>query len=490
MTDKSKLNDRYTFSLKSKKGSGKPVVYFIGIGGIGMSAIARFFHTNDVRVSGYDKTPTVLTRELEAAGIGVHYREDLALAPKDADLVVYTPAIPAEHIELVYYRENGYQVVKRSDVLQIITESSFNICVAGTHGKTTITTMVAHLLRDSGFGCNAFLGGIAVNYGTNFWNHDRNCCVIEADEYDRSFLKLSPDVAIITAMDADHLDIYGTAGAVEQAFIDFSKRVRPGGLLIGKFGLTRTKDLNRENYRSYSLQNESADIYAENIRMINGGYEFDVTLKEDKLENVRLNMGGMHNIENAIAAIAAVSSLGVDKEMIRAAVANFKGVKRRFEYVLPPEPRTPGPQRINPVFIDDYAHHPEELKALISGARSLFSGRKCTVIFQPHLYSRTRDLADEFAAALDLADEVILLPVYPARELPMPGVSSEMILEKMEKKNKRVLAKEELLIWLRDDFVKTVNREFGEVLITAGAGDIDMLVETLKNELIKGRDNL
>jgi UDP-N-acetylmuramate--alanine ligase len=481
MTDKIKLNERYAFSLQSNK--EKPVVYFIGIGGIGMSAIARFFHASGVAVSGYDKTATALTRELEAAGIPVHYEENLALAPKDADLVVYTPAIPAEHQELVYYRSNDYRVVKRSDVLQIITESSFNICIAGTHGKTTITTMVAHLLRDSEFGCNAFLGGIAVNYGTNFWSHERNCCVIEADEYDRSFLKLSPDIAIITAMDADHLDIYGTAEAMEQAFIDFSHRVKKGGKVIGKFGLPRARDLNQENYCTYSLQNDSADIYAENIRMINGGYEFDVVLKEERIDNIRLNMGGMHNVENAVAAIAAASSLDIDTEKIRAAVQHFKGVKRRFEYVLPPEMITGGPQKIKPVFIDDYAHHPEELKALIGGARTLFRGRKCTVIFQPHLYSRTRDLADGFAASLDMADEVILLPIYPARELPIDGVTSEMILDKMEKNDKRVLNKEDLIKWIQEVYVPGINTEFGEVLITAGAGDIDMLVEPIKKEL-------
>lgn len=484
MTDKNKLNDRYSFSLQSQKGTGKTVVYFIGIGGIGMSAIARFFHTNGVLVSGYDKTPTALTRELEQTGIAVHYEENMAMAPKDADLVVYTPAIPAEHAELVYYRGNGYRVVKRSDVLQIITESSFNICIAGTHGKTTITTMVAHLLRDSGFGCNAFLGGIAVNYGTNFWNNERNLCVIEADEYDRSFLKLSPDIAIITAMDADHLDIYGTAEAMEQAFVDFSKRIRPGGLVIGKFGLARTKELKQERFEAYSLQNESADVYATNIRMMNGGYEFDVVLKDTTLNNVRLNMGGMHNVENAVAAIAAVSSLGLENDRIKAAVESFKGVKRRFEYVLPPVVQQQGPHKILPVFIDDYAHHPEELKALIGGARTLFRNRKCTVIFQPHLYSRTRDLADGFAEALDEADEVILLPIYPARELPIPGVSSEMILEKMKKENKRVMTKEEILEWIKSEYVKTVNTEFGEVLITAGAGDIDMLVEPIRKELI------
>lgn len=449
-------------------------VYFIGIGGIGMSAIARFFHAGGVKVSGYDKTPTVLTKELEASGIKVHYEENVELVPKKVDLVVYTPAIPAEHRELVYYQTNGFKVVKRSDVLQIISESSFNICIAGTHGKTTITTMVAHLLRDSGFGCNAFLGGIAVNYGTNFWSSERNVCVIEADEYDRSFLKLSPDVAIITAMDADHLDIYGTAAAMEEAFIDFSKRVKPEGLLVRQFGLKRGKELKADRHLTYSLQNESADVYAADIRMMNGSYEFDVMMKDNMLENVRLNMGGMHNVENAVAAITVASSLGIENDKIKAAIENFRGVKRRFEYVIRNE-------RL--VFIDDYAHHPEELRALINGAKTLFKQKKCTVIFQPHLYSRTRDLAEGFAQVLDLADEVILLPVYPARELPIEGVSSEMVLHKMMNEHKRVLKKEELISWIQQDYARTLNKEFGEVLITAGAGDIDMLVEPMKSEL-------
>ena len=458
-------------------------VYFVGIGGIGMSAIARFFHAGGVKVSGYDKTPTVLTKELEASGIAVHYSANVELIPKKVDLIVYTPAIPEDHKELVFYRTNGYKVVKRSDVLQIISESSFNICIAGTHGKTTITTMVAHLLRDSGFGCNAFLGGIAVNYGTNFWSSEKNVCVIEAHEYDRSFLKLSPDVAIITAMDADHLDIYGTAEAMEQAFIDFSKRVRTGGLLIRQFGLKRGKELVADHDIRYSLQNESADVYAANIRMMNGGYEFDVMMKDNMLENVKLNMGGMHNVENAVAAIAVASSLGIENEKIKAAVENFRGVKRRFEYILPPSTRSGEGKWVRPVFIDDYAHHPEELRALINGAKTLFRQKKCTVIFQPHLYTRTRDLADGFAEVLDLADETILLPIYPARELPIKGVSSEMILKKMKNDNKRVMTKEELMNWVKNDYAETLNKEFGEILITAGAGDIDMLVEPIRNEL-------
>jgi UDP-N-acetylmuramate--alanine ligase len=472
MADTNKIDDRFSFFFDE---GGNRAVYFIGIGGIGMSALARFFFEKGVKVSGYDKTPTALTKELQAQGIDVHYEENVDAIPKKADFVVYTPAIPIDHLELVYYKEHGFKVVKRSDVLQIITKSSFNICIAGTHGKTTITTMTAHLLRHSGFGCNAFLGGIAVNYGTNFWSSERNVCVVEADEYDRSFLKLEPDVAVITAMDPDHLDIYGTAEAMENAFIEFSRSVRPGGLLVSRFGIKRGSELKTGAHLVYSLQNESADVYAGNIRMMNGSYEFDVLLEKDKIENVVLNMGGMHNVENAIAAIAVASSLGIEKGKIRDAIGAFRGVKRRFEYIIRNE-------RI--VFIDDYAHHPEEMKALVSGAKALFREKKCTVIFQPHLYTRTRDLADEFATSLDLADEIILLPIYPARELPIAGVTSEMIRDKMKNENARVMSWEELMEWMQE-FEKNCNKEFGEVLITAGAGDIDKLVEPIKNILNK-----
>jgi len=456
--------------VKTKEELSMKVIYFIGIGGIGMSALARYFHSKGAEVSGYDKTPSSLTKELEQEGMQVHYEENVDLVPKDAELVVYTPAVPKEHKELVYYKQNGYKVVKRSDVLQIATESSFNICIAGTHGKTTITTMVAHLLRHTGYGCNAFLGGISVNYGTNFWPSERNVSVVEADEYDRSFLKLSPDIAIITAMDPDHLDIYGTAEAMEQAFIDFSRRIKEGGLLISKVGLKRTKELKGTRHLTYSVQNKNADAHAENIKMMNGSYEFDVVIKEKKIENVRLNIGGMHNVENAIAAVTVASSLNIDEEKIKAAVIDFKGVKRRFEYIIKTD---------DLVFIDDYAHHPEELRALINGAKSLFSDKKCTIIFQPHLYTRTRDLADGFAEVLDIADEVILLPIYPARELPIAGVNSEMILEKMKSKNKKVMEKDELKEWIKKDLKRK-----DQVLITAGAGDIDLLIEPIK-EILK-----
>lgn len=453
------------------EGGWEGEVYFIGIGGIGMSAIARFFQSRGSRVSGYDKTPTRLTRDLEASGIPVHYEENLDLVPKKPRLVIYTPAIPAEHRELAFFRENGQKLVKRSEVLGLITKSSFNVCIAGTHGKTTITSMVAHLLRDSGFGCNAFLGGIAVNYETNFWSSERNVCVVEADEYDRSFLRLHPDIAVVTSMDADHLDIYGTPGEMEEAFIQFTGKISEGGMLVSKFGLRRSSDLKASRQLRYSLQNESADVYAPNIRMMNGGYEFDVMMPGNMIDNVRLNMGGMHNVENAIAAIAVASSMGIGNDLVKKAVESFKGVKRRFEYVARNE-------RL--VFIDDYAHHPEELRALITGAMTLFRQRRCTVIFQPHLFSRTRDLADGFAEALDLADEVILLPIYPARELPIGGVTSELIREKMKKKNCRILNKEEVLQWMGGQYLEEMNREFGEILITAGAGDIDMLVEPIR----------
>ena len=445
-------------------------LYFIGIGGIGMSALARYFYTQGWKVSGYDKTQTALTKELEAIGIDIRYEENVDQIPKDVQLVVYTPAIPKEHKELLYYQQNGFKVIKRSDVLQIITEHAFNICIAGTHGKTTITTMTAYLLRDSGYGGNAFLGGISVNYGTNFWSSERNTCVIEADEYDRSFLKLSPDIAIISSMDPDHLDIYGTAEAMEQAFIDFSHKLKPGGLLISKYGLKRDKALKSENKMTYSLDDTSADVYAENVRINNGSYEYDVVIKDKRLENVVLNMGGLHNVENSLAAIAAASSLAIEDDQIKSSIASFRGVKRRFQYIIKEE---------HLVFIDDYAHHPEELRALITGTKNLFAGKKCTVIFQPHLYSRTRDFADGFAEVLSNADEVILLPVYPARELPIEGVTSEMIAARMSKKNVKVLDKDRLIDWMQNEYGK----EYNKVLVTAGAGDIDTLVEPIKQIL-------
>jgi UDP-N-acetylmuramate--alanine ligase len=438
-------------------------IYFLGIGGIGMSALARYFNERGVAVSGYDKTETVLTKKLADEGINIHFEDNIEFIDKTAELVVYTPAVPKDHTELNYFLQNNYQLIKRSEVLGVITNSSYSICIAGTHGKTTTSTMVAHILRHSGYGCNAFLGGIAVNYNSNFWSNEKNVSIVEADEYDRSFLKLSPDVAIISSMDPDHLDIYGTAGNMEQAFIEFSARIKPGGLLLSKYGLKRTEDLKAHEHLTFHLHNENASVYAVNVKMINGSYRFDVLMQYWELRDVVLNMGGLHNIENMIAAISVAHYLGIENDKIREAVEAFRGVKRRFEYIV---------KNDEMVMVDDYAHHPEELRALLSGAKALFPDKKCTVIFQPHLYSRTNDFADGFAETLDLADEVILLPIYPARELLMEGVSSDMIIDRMKNKTKMVLSKTELLDWIKNN--KT------ELLITAGAGDIDTLVEPIK----------
>ena len=434
-------------------------IYFIGIGGIGMSALARYFKSRGANVSGYDRSETPLTLQLVAEGIPIHYHEAVVEIPKQVDVVVYTPAIPSTHSELVYYQTNGYQVVKRSDVLQWITEQSFNICVAGTHGKTTVSTMIAHLLRHSNYGCNAFLGGIAANYNTNFWSSTREVSVIEADEYDRSFLKLSPDIAVITAVDPDHLDIYGTAEEVEKAFEAFSKKVKQGGVLVKQNGIESRVHLSADITFTYSGKEITAQVYAENIRVVNGSYHFDVTGSSFTIQQLVLSMGGLHNIENAVAAITVAHQLGISADAIRNALADFKGVKRRFEYKIREEGQ---------VLIDDYAHHPEELRALITGVKSIFPGVQITLVFQPHLFSRTRDLCDAFAESLDLADEVILLPIYPARELPMEGVSSEMIVEKMQQAAVQVLSKADCLQW--------IVRERPSLLVMAGAGDIDQLI--------------
>ena len=440
-------------------------VYFIGIGGIGMSAIARYFNHLGISVTGYDKTPTTLTQHLEQEGIAIHFTDDVNLIPKQVDFVVYTPAIPSHHSELNYYKNNGYSVVKRSDVLQWITEHSFNICVAGTHGKTTTSTMIGHLLRDTGFGCNAFLGGIAANYNTNFWSSDQNNIVVEADEYDRSFLKLAPNIAVITSVDPDHLDIYGTAENVANAFVEFSNKIKKDGCLIVKHGLKNADQFKISDTKTYSVSNTDADIYIKNLQIVNGAYQFDVMHQYWNLKDVILNMGGLHNIENALAAIAIAKYLKIDDDKIKKALANFKGVKRRFEKVLDGDH----------VLIDDYAHHPAELKALIEGVRSLYPNHHLTLIFQPHLFSRTNDLKEGFAESLDMADEVILLPIYPARELPMQGVSSSSIFNLMQLQQKSLMEKEEMLNY--------ISNKKPNLIIMAGAGDIDVLVNQTKQIL-------
>ncbi len=457
-------------------------VYFLGIGGIGMSALARYFLNKNAAVSGYDKTPTTLSKQLESEGACIHYEDNIELLDKEAELIIYTPAIPSGHTELNWYRDNGYEVIKRSDLLSEISKNSYNICVAGTHGKTTISTMIGHLLRDTGYGCNAFLGGISVNYETNYWSSTNNVDVVEADEYDRSFLKLSPDIAVITAMDADHLDIYGTVENMREAFKQFAGKLKAGGLLLTRYSMGND-DFDTSAHLRYSLQNSAADVYGRNIRMNKGGYEFEVVSGNWSISNLKLNMGGMHNVENMVAAVAVAQYLEIDAEKIQKAVESFKGVKRRFEYVIDLE--SAGKERNNVVFVDDYAHHPEELKALVKSAVSLFGRRKCTVIFQPHLFSRTKDFAKEFAEVLDLADEVILLPIYPARELPMEGVNSDMILQLMKRKNASVLSKEQVLEYIGGAYLETVQKSsYGQLLITAGAGDIDQLVTPIKEIIL------
>ncbi|MFY7651445.1 MAG: UDP-N-acetylmuramate--L-alanine ligase [Chitinophagaceae bacterium] len=443
-------------------------LYFIGIGGIGMSAIARYFLSKGAKVSGYDKTPTQLTKQLATEGADIHYEENISLIPKQVDVVVYTPAIPQNHAEFVYYKENNYTVVKRSDILQWISNNSFNVCVAGTHGKTTTSAMIGHLLRHSGIGCSAFLGGIATNYNTNFWSSANNVVVVEADEYDRSFLKLSPDIAIITSMDADHLDIYGTAEEVENAFISFAGKTKAGGTLIYKSTISRKAELKADNLIAYNTANNDFNCHVTQWQVINGSYVFDVKGNNFTLEKVELNMGGIHNIENALAAILVGKTMGLSDEAIKAGIASFSGVKRRFEFHL---------KTSSAILIDDYAHHPQELTALLNGVKSLYPNLPITIVFQPHLYSRTQDQANGFAECLQFANKVILLPIYPARELPIEGVNSEMIANKMGNHSVKCLSKQAAITAIKD--------EKPTLVVLAGAGDIDLMINDIKQIMLE-----
>lgn len=444
-------------------------IYLVGIGGIGMSAIARYFNARGLLVNGYDRTASPLTRRLEAEGIKVTYEDNPGQILFLPDLVVYTPAIPAQNAILASFRQQGLPLLKRSEVLQQIVRGMCCITVAGTHGKTTISTLIAHILRNSGYGCNAFLGGISVNYDTNYWHSDNPVAVIEADEYDRSFLRLNPDIALLTAMDADHLDIYGTKQAMQDAYIQYTHEINPGGTLIYKYGIDRPEEMGGDRKITYSLQDRQADCRVENLRIRQGSYHFDIRHRDWNLQNVVLSIGGIHNVENAVAATAAAVITGIEPGKIRAALGSFRGVKRRFEYII-----NTGQQ----VYIDDYAHHPEELNMLLTSAGALFPDRPVTVVFQPHLYTRTRDLAQDFARVLDKADRVLLLPVYPAREQPIEGITSKTIADKMKNKQVLVLDKQELLAYLKENDTP--------LLITAGAGDIDRMVEDIK-KLYDGR---
>ncbi|HWB64987.1 MAG TPA: UDP-N-acetylmuramate--L-alanine ligase [Chitinophagales bacterium] len=454
--------------MKSLKDIKK--VYFLGIGGIGMSALARYFKWLGADVSGYDKTPTHLTEELNKEGISIIFEDDLSQMPKDVDLVIYTPAIPKNHAGLNYYRDNSYELHKRSEVLGLISADKFTIAVAGSHGKTTVSAMIAHILTQSGFGCSAFLGGIAVNYNSNFLAGQNDVVVVEADEFDRSFHRLSPDMAVITAVDTDHLDIYGSKEAIDEAFVEFANKISDEGFLVIKSQQSIEDKLPVLDKAFYSLHDDTADVYCTKYWVVEGGYLFNVSYYGEELTGYRINIGGFHNIENAIAAICIAKELKITDDLIKQALASFKGIKRRFEIVY---------KNDKVVFIDDYAHHPEEIRVFLESVKELYPGKKVTAVFQPHLFTRTRDLATEFAKSLSLVNEVILLDIYPARELPIEGVTSELIFDKLTCNEKLLINKQELV----DTIAKKQNGI--EVLVTIGAGDIDKYVEGIKNILQK-----
>ncbi len=449
--------------------------YFLGAGGIGMSALVRYFNHYAKNTFGYDKTETDLTKQLEEEGTVLHFNEDVELVKqllskynKEDVLVIYTPAVPKEHAEFVYLESQGYQMEKRAWVLGEITKQFKTIAVAGTHGKTTTTTLVTHILKTAGIDCFAFLGGISQNYKTNLLlgnaNDTNAFVVVEADEYDRSFLTLHPYIGLITSVDADHLDIYGDKKSMNQTYTQFASQVQEKGTLIVKKNVDN--DLSLKNKRLVYSLNLNTEYSASSIEIIDGHFTYDINSPIECIRNVAIGLPGLHNVENSIAAVTIAQQLGVKGDVINEALRSFKGVKRRFDYRIKSK---------SVVYIDDYAHHPEELKAAITAAKQLYPGRQITGIFQPHLYTRTRDFADEFAKSLDLLDVCVLLEIYPAREKPIEGIDSQMLLDKM-KCNKKFLLKKEKVV----DFLKTHS---SEVVMTLGAGDIDALVKPIQDAL-------
>jgi UDP-N-acetylmuramate--alanine ligase len=466
--------------------------YFLGIGGIGMSAIARYFNHLGIKVMGYDKTPTALTNELIKEGIDIHFEDNIEIAinyqlSTDNCLVILTPAIPANHQEWAWFKSKGFTILKRSQVLGLISQNQQTIGVAGTHGKTTTSTLIAHILKQSSVDCSAFLGGISTNYNTNLLlaNSDTSTniqhpksnfilsevegqhsfVVIEADEFDRSFLTLYPTIAIITSTDADHLDIYGEHNELKKSFLDYTNRLVNGGTLIIKKELDLINDVT-VNYITYSIESE-ADVYAKNIVITKGNYTFDLVYKGTEINNLQLGIPGLHNVENAVAASAACLMSGVTELELRAALLGFKGVKRRFEYII---------KNNSQIYIDDYAHHPEELRAIISSVKNMFPTNEIVVAFQPHLFTRTRDFVAGFAESLSIANEVFLLDIYPARELPIEGITSKIIFDKITAK-KHLVSRNELLAAVK------INQP--KVFLTLGAGDIDLLINPIKEILEK-----
>jgi UDP-N-acetylmuramate--alanine ligase len=454
-------------------------VYFVGIGGIGMSALARYFRHLGKEVAGYDKTPTELTENLQKEGILVQYSDKAIDIPKEYiknknnTLVVYTPAIPDDHEGIKYLRTNGFSLLKRSEILGLVTSNYNTIAIAGTHGKTSVSTSVAHILKQSPLDCLAFLGGISKNYGTNLVLPEKpefqsRFSVVEADEFDRSFLRLSPSIALITSMDADHLDIYGNHASVVESFNLFVKNIKPNGKLVYKKGLPLATEYMPKSHYTYALT-EEADFYAVNLKMENSGiYVFDLISPFGKIENLRSGVPGKTNAENGVAAASVALLAGLEADIIRKNLAGFSGVKRRFDFVINNE-------RL--VYVDDYAHHPEELKAFIGSMKEIFRTKKITGIFQPHLYSRTRDFSAGFAESLDLLDDLILLEIYPAREKPIEGIDSGIIFDKMQLQSKIRCSVEELTSVLKE--------KKPEVLLTMGAGNIGDKVEDIKAMYLK-----
>ncbi|NTW23120.1 MAG: UDP-N-acetylmuramate--L-alanine ligase [Lentimicrobium sp.] len=440
------------------------VVYFLGIGGIGMSALARYLNKAGKMVHGYDKTPTLLTAELEAEGMTIHYEDRTDLIPEETDLVIYTPAIPANFGEFRYIVEKGFTLVKRSELLGAITNTKTTMAVAGTHGKTTVTTMLSHILYSAKEGCTSFLGGIAKNYNSNLLlNPESRFMVAEADEFDRSFLRLFPWLAVITSADADHLDIYGDHQQLLDSFADFTSNIHEGGFLLVKKGVEIPDQTKSGVTRfSYSIADQ-ADFMAENLRLTDGIYNFDLKTPVKTIMDLKPGLPGLFNVENSIAAASAAWLAGCSAEEIRFGINTFEGVKRRFDLRI---------NRPGFLYIDDYAHHPEELKACIGSVRALYPERHITGIFQPHLYTRTRDFAEGFASSLSMLDRVILLDIYPARELPIEGVSSAMLLKNITTPDKQLCTKSEAL--------ELLSRETPDILLTLGAGDIDQLVAEIE----------
>lgn len=450
-------------------------VYFIGAGGIGMSALVRYFLSKGKKVAGYDRTPSELTQKLNEEGAAIHYEENTALIPDDfkqpeTTLIIYTPAIPANHQELTYFRENGFEIQKRAQVLGMLTRTERGMCVAGTHGKTTTSTMAAHLLHQSHVTCNAFLGGISKNYGTNLLLSDKSdLVVIEADEFDRSFHWLTPYATVITAADSDHLDIYGTHEAYVESFRKYTSLIRPDGYLIIKKGIDLQPDV-QPGVTVYTYSNDEGDFHAENIRIANGEITFDFISPLGNIADIRLGVPVYVNIENGVAAMALAQIGGATAEEIRTAMATFQGVDRRFDFKIKND-------RI--VLLSDYAHHPAEIRQSVTSIRTLYPDKKITAIFQPHLYTRTRDFYKEFADSLSLLDEVILLDIYPAREQPIPGITSQLIYDNLRPGIEKCLCKKE-------DLLDLLKNKHLEVLITLGAGDIDNYIPQI-SELLKNK---